>query len=90
MATHILDSWTLSFHNCFSISDLLTNWDRRHDERVAVEQRRRLGANVSAEIVQQQLLLLGEPRRCGGGGGLLVGHGEFIRNSIEHQEMERN
>lgn len=41
-------------------SVILTDGDGRHDEGVSVEQRRRLGADVATEVVQQQLLLLGE------------------------------
>lgn len=60
---------------------ILTDRDGGHDQRVAVEQRRRLGAHVAAEVVQQQLLLLGEAGRGlghggGDGSGLLVGHVE--------------
>lgn len=41
----------------------LTNGDRRNDEGIAVEQRRRLGRHISAEILQQQFFLLGESLR---------------------------
>lgn len=39
---------------------LLTNWDSGYDESISIEKCRRLGANISAEIVQQEFFFLSE------------------------------
>jgi len=41
------------------------HWDGGHDERVSVEERRRLGGDVAAEVLEQELLLPGQfGRHC--------------------------
>jgi len=63
---------------------ILTDWNSRHDEGIAVEERRRLGAHVAAEVLQQQLLLLGEAR----GLDLLLLAGTHFRLDFRRESSE--